>query len=134
MKKTVLLLSILFSFAFTASFAQKQVVTLGDLPANTRTDGKATPIYTTSDRIIKAGKLVMNLPNSEVVSYTFSIMKGDGMRGPITVKGAQLTDKVINWIKETKGPGVKVFFDEIKVKEKDGLVRPVAPMAFKYDQ
>ncbi len=134
MKNTSVLFTILLSFAFANSFAQKPKLTLGDLPITTGTDGKAVPFYTTSDRIIKAGKLVVNTPNLEVVSYTFSIMAGDGMRGPIVVKGAELTDKIIGWIKETKGPGVKVFFDDIKVKEADGLVRPVAPMTFKYDQ
>jgi hypothetical protein len=110
-------------------------VTLGDIPAGIKTDGKISPSYTTSDRIIRNAKLVSKGIECEVVSYEFSITVGKNYWGPIKATGAQLTKEMINRIKETKGPGVRVFFDDIKVKLKqDGMVRNKGSLAFKYDQ
>ncbi len=135
MKKLSYLLAVLFSFAFASSFGQDLSVTLGDIPAGIKTDGKISPSYTTSDRIIRNAKLVSKGIECEVVSYEFSITVGKNYWGPIKATGAQLTKEMINRIKETKGPGVRVFFDDIKVKLKqDGMVRNKGSLAFKYDQ
>ena len=133
MKKITPLLAILFSFAFANSIAQTPTVMLGDMPANTTKDGKMMPVYTTSDRIIKAGKLIPGNPEDKVESYLFSVAIGTDMWGPFEGKGAQLSDKMINRLKETKGPGVRVFFDDIKVKQ-EGVVKMAHPLSFKYDQ
>ncbi len=133
MKKIPLLLAFLFSFAFANSFGQVPTVTLGNIPANAKKDGKMVPVYTTSDRIIQAGKLKPGNPSDKIESYLFSVATGSEMWGPFEGKGAQLSDKMISRLKETKGPGVLVFFDDIKVKQ-GGVVKMARPLSFKYDQ
>ncbi len=133
MKKIGLLIALLITFGFGTSFAQGAVVTLGDIPANKTADGKIATAYTTSDRIVKAGKLVASNAGDEIVSYLFSVAIGTDMWGPFEGKGAQLSDKMISRLKETKGQGVKVFFDDIKVK-RGGLIKLALPLSFKYDQ
>ena len=132
MKGIAPILAFLFSLAFSGSFAQPAVVKVGDIPANTFKDGKMSLEVTTRDRIIKAGKLVAR-PDCEIVSYTFSLAKGDQLFGMVAVKGAQFPDKVINELKETMGPGISVLFDDIKVKQ-DGIIRAAHPIALRYDQ
>ena len=133
MKKIGLLLALLISFGFATSFAQGVVVRLGDIPANKTADGKISTAYTTCDRIVKDGKLVTTETGDEIISYLFSVAIGTDMWGPFEGKGPQLSDKMISRLKETKGPGVKVFFDDIKVK-RSGVVRMALPLSFKYNQ
>ena len=132
MKGLALIFTVLFWFSVLSSHAQEAVVRVGDIPANTFKDGKMSVEQTTRDRIIRAGKLVAR-PDCEIVSYTFSLTRGDQMFGIVAVKRAVFPDKVINWLNDTKGPGIKVLFDEIKVKQ-DGLIRTAHPIALKYDQ
>ena len=131
MKGVALIFAILFGFSVLSSHAQEAVVRVGDIPVTFK-NGKISVEQTTRDRIIRAGKLVARA-DCVIVSYTFSIMKGDNMWGPVKVRGGLFTTDMVNHLKETKGPNVNVVFDEIKVKQ-DGLTRSSHPIALKYDQ
>ena len=107
MKRIAFLLVMLLSLK---SIAQTPTVTLGDIPPSTFVNGRVNPSKTTSSRIIANGKLTANSAQYEIMSYSVSIMKGRDLWGPVNVKGSALTPAIIDQIKKTKGPGVKVFF------------------------
>ena len=138
MKKITFFFAILFSLAFSYAFAQNNaskgpIITLKGLQAPEMKDGKQQPIYTTSDYITKNPSLVSNDPNVEVMEFTAGVGVGKEYTGPFEIKGNTLTQQVIDVIKKTKGPGVLVFFENIKVKD-HGFIRPYTPVILKYDQ
>ncbi len=76
----------------------------------------------------------MNLHGCEIESYYFMIKTGPGtVRGPIEVKGSSLTPAIIKMIKETKGPGIYVYFDDIHAKY-NGKSFIGNAVVIKYDQ
>ncbi len=129
MKKITLVLTVLFSFAFANTFAQSLAVNVGDI-ANSTT---AAPIYTTSDRIVRSAKLIANLPDADILSYTFSITAGATTWGPVDVTGPLFTTDIIAHLRETRGPNVNVRFEHIQVKQ-DGIMHLMPTISLKYDQ
>ena len=132
--KKLFLVVIVMQFALH-SFAQDPHISLGNIPDNpVAINGKESAIKTTRSQMIANDKLVMNVPGYEIKHYSFTLKSGtDIIYGPVDVKGAKLTADIINAIKKAKGPGVYIYFDDLKVKEPDGLIRSCRSMIFTFD-
>jgi hypothetical protein len=77
---------------------------------------------------------ILNFPlklDYTVVSYTFTLNKGDSRIISINVLGAAFNEEVRNAINQHVEPGTIVTFEDIKVKGPDGKIRTV-PEALYY--
>ena len=136
MKKYLLLATALL-FADTSiaqSNNKKEDISIqfGDTRPNATANGKPGATYTTKAEILRNPRFMTSM-NIEVVEFTVSLMpKGKDFIGPFTVKGAELPENVKARIQETDSR-TKVFFENIRVKTADGLIRSVNPFIMEYD-
>lgn len=121
MKKYLLLFTLLLLAVSLHSFAQDKnrvpvVIRLGKIDLPEVINGKVTAVYTSRAEILKNKRLISTASNCEVTSYTFSIKaEGHNLTGPFEVKGADLTEKLRDKIREWDYPGTQVMFKNIHV-------------------
>ncbi len=110
------------------------IIRLGLLPIPEMKNGKSLPIVTTRYRVLKNALLTADVNNCRVTSYKFSmIAPGKGFYGPVYVSGGDLTDSMKRVIRNTDGPNVKLYFEEIRMLYR-GDTMDANPVYIQYDE
>ncbi|MCF8448334.1 MAG: hypothetical protein K9G49_00570 [Taibaiella sp.] len=110
------------------------LISLGRISRPEVKNGKMIPTPTTRQQILKNSLLLADVNNCRVTEYKFTILApGKGFYGPIYVTGSELTDSIKNKIKQTDGPDVKLYIEEIKMNYR-GTIMDASSIAVKYDQ
>lgn len=132
-----LLLVFLLPFMPGLEVAQAQkipIVTLGHIPRQTTKDGKVIPTPTTRAKVLQFYMLLGDQPNCRITEYKISILApGKGFWGPMYISGPELTDTIKKKIKETDGPGVKIYISDVKMRYR-GTIMDGNNVAVTYDK
>ncbi len=110
------------------------VITLGRIRKPEVKDGKIIPTPTTRQQILKYNQLLADEVNCRVTEFKCTmIAPGMPLYGPIYVSGPELTNGIIQKIKDTDGPGVKLYIEDIKMNYR-GTIMDAAPVVVTYDE
>lgn len=110
------------------------VITLGRIKTTDYKNGKPLPAATTRTQILKNSMLIADLNNCRVTEYKFSMIAPNrGFYGPVYVEGAELPDSLKTVLKNTPGPGVKLYFEEVKMLYR-GSTMSANPVYLQYDE
>lgn len=110
------------------------IISLGRIRPPEIRNGKPVPTPSTKLNVLKLPMLVADLNNCRVVSYKFAmIAPGKAFYGPIYVPGADITDSLKSVIRHTDGPGVKLYFEDIRMLYR-GDTLDANPVYIQYDE
>lgn len=92
------------------------VIKMGKIEGPEVVDGKVTAINTTRTEIMKNAWLVSTASNCEITSFSFSIKaEGHTLTGPFPVKGAVLTEKIKEKIRQWDYPHSQIIIKDIHI-------------------
>ncbi len=109
------------------------VISLGRIAPPEIKNGKMIPTQTTRQAILKNALLLADVNNCRVTAYKFSIIApGKGFYGPLYIAGPELTDSIKTKIKETDGPDVKIYIEDVKMNYR-GTIMDANSVTLIYD-
>ncbi len=111
------------AFSQTGGNSLQPVVRLG----NKNTDNNMR-LKVTREEVFANPALVCKLGNCEVTSFTISFApKGEGISGPYKTQGAKIKEEQLQFLRNSRNPEIKIFFEDIHVKNngKDVTTKPL---------
>jgi len=123
----LLLVCIFSENSFSQNTAAKPFLKFGNVPPI-----GTNVIITDYDMVLSNPQFICT--GGEVISFILSFQpRAKDFVGPFKTKGDRLTDEeiaVFKRLRYERVERVQVFFEEIKIKKPDGLIRTAAPLTF----
>lgn len=110
-------------FAQRDGSRMQPIVQLG----NNNTDNNMR-MKVTKEQLFAYPELVCKLKGCEVTSFTISFApKGEGISGPYKTNGSKIKEEQLQFLRISRNPEIKIFFEDIHVKNsgKDVTTKPL---------